>query len=99
MIKDLIDTAASGCMIVLLLSILLSLVRLLRGPNDADRVIAVDVIALLTSGLLGVLAIRYDDSHYLSVALVIALVSFLSTVAWSFFIRHRAREERNTDGP
>ncbi len=89
-----ISTIASWCVGVLLLSVAACLVRLLRGPHAADRVIALDLIALLMVAILGVLSMRGEQTHYLATALVLALVSFLTTVAWSFYIRHQSRTNR-----
>ena len=55
--------------------------RVVVGPSQPDRVIALDVIATNTVGLILVLDIRSGSRVYVDAALVIALLSFLGTVS------------------
>lgn len=71
------------------LAFLLAIVRLVRGPSLADRVVALDVIGSAAMCMLGVLAIISGSTSYFDVALVIALVTFLGTVAVAFYIQGR----------
>jgi multicomponent K+:H+ antiporter subunit F len=63
------------------LAILLALVRLLRGPGAADRVLALDTLYICTLSLLVVLGIRLGSSVYFEAALLIAMLGFIGTVA------------------
>lgn len=92
-----VQIVAFWCQAILLLAITLCAVRMLRGPHQSDRVIALDLITVLAAVVLGLLCIRHDETAYLSVALALALVAFLGTVAWSFYIRRRAREMRENE--
>ncbi len=65
--------------------------RLLRGPHDVDRLVALDMIGMLLATVTGLLAIRHRDEAYLDLALVMVLVTFVGVVALSFFIRHRVQ--------
>lgn len=62
------------------------LYRLARGPNLADRIVALD--GLLTVTVTGVTAwgAYHDDSTYLTVGVVVALVAFLGTSAFARFV-------------
>lgn len=62
-------------------ALVLNLYRLLRGPDAVDRIIALDTLYINTIALLIVLGIRLDTTLYFEVALLIALVGFVSTVA------------------
>jgi multicomponent Na+:H+ antiporter subunit F len=42
-----VGLAGRLCLVVLLLSIALALVRLVKGPEAADRIVALDVISVL----------------------------------------------------
>lgn len=91
---------AEGAM---LLALGLSLLRLLRGPSLADRVVALDMLTLLGIGLIGVSSVLGREYAYLDVAIALALVGFLATVAFARYIyRHdrapRPRPRRRGEG-
>lgn len=71
-------------------ALLLAMVRLFRGPDLADRVVALEVIGAIVLCMLGVQAIVSDSASYLDVTLVIALMSFLGTVAVAAYMQRRA---------
>jgi multicomponent Na+:H+ antiporter subunit F len=72
-------------------ALLLALVRLLRGPTAADRIVALDLLAALTAGAVGLQTLATGSDAYLRVATVLALVSFLGTVAFATYLDRRAR--------
>jgi multicomponent Na+:H+ antiporter subunit F len=65
------------------LAVLLAVVRLVRGPDLANRVVAVDMLSALGVGITGAAAVASGDAVYLDVALVLALITFLGTVAFA----------------
>ena len=73
-------------LIVLGIAFLLTFVRLVLGPTLPDRVIALDLIGIITVGMIAVHAIESEQTIYLIVAVVLALIAFLGTVAFAFFI-------------
>ncbi len=72
--------------IMLLLAMFLSMIRLLKGPNLSDRVIAFDVISVMAVSLLVILSIYFKRSIYLDVALVFGLIGFLGTTIFGRYI-------------
>lgn len=72
---------------VLCVAVVLALVRLIRGPNIADRVVALDLIATIIVGMTAVLAIATAEPTFLSVSIVLALVAFLGTVAFAYYVQ------------
>ena len=64
----------------------LGLLRLMRGPSAQDRVLALDFLSVVAMLILLVLAIRYDSSMYFEAALLMALFSFVSSVAMAKFL-------------
>ena len=71
---------------VLVFGILLCLWRIVRGPHLADRVLAGDTMAMLVAGLVIVLAIKYSSGLFFDAALVVAILGFVSTVAFAQYI-------------
>ena len=64
----------------------LTFIRLLKGPTLPDRVIAIDLIGVLMVCLLVVTAAVSEQQAFLDVAIVIALISFVGTVAYARYI-------------
>jgi len=61
--------------------IVLCLLRLFRGPSAADRAVAVDTSATVTTALLVLLGAVFKRYVYLDVALVYAVLTFIGAVA------------------
>ena len=64
----------------------LTFFRVLKGPTLPDRVIAIDLIGVLMVCLLVVTAAANAQQAFLDVAMVVALISFVGTVAYSRYI-------------
>jgi len=75
---------------ILVVAMALAAVRLVRGPGLANRVVALDVIAVLGAALTAVLAIQFDVRVFLDVTIILALVSFVGTVAFAYYIERGA---------
>lgn len=65
------------------LALLLAAYRVVRGPSTPDRVVALDAIAVIVVGLVGLWSIRQETSAFFDSALIVALLGFLGTVAFS----------------
>lgn len=78
---------------LLLVALLLVLFRLWRGPTLGDRIMALDTLSVLSVGLIGALTVRTGLTLYLDIAIAIALVGFLSTVALARYLLARAKGE------
>jgi len=75
---------------LLTIAVILAFVRLVRGPTLPDRVVALDLIATLMIGIIAIYAIATDEPVLLDLAIVLALISFLGTVAFAHYIERRA---------
>lgn len=74
---------------VITLSVALSFVRLVRGPSLPDRVVALDLMTTLGIGVIGVYAILIDEAIFVDIAVVVALISFLGTIAFAYYVQRR----------
>ena len=70
----------------LALAAVLAFIRLVRGPTLPDRVIAIDLMGVLIVCLLVVVAASTAQQAFLDVAMVIALISFVGTVAYARYV-------------
>lgn len=67
-------------------ALLLSLVRLARGPSSADRILALDTMVINAIALIILFGIYEASATYFEAALLFAMVGFISTVAYCKFI-------------
>jgi len=81
MTASFLDASVSLALTLLAVAIAAAFGRLLRGPSIADRVIALDVIAATIVASAVLYALRTGLAVFVDVALAIALVSFVGTVA------------------
>ncbi len=79
----------------------LAFLRLLIGPTVPDRVVALDKMTVSIVAFCGLAAVWSEDAAFLDVALVLALVGFLATVALARFaeraVMRRAQAEETED--
>ena len=75
------------------LALVLTFVRLVRGPTLPDRVVALDLMGVLAVGMLAAYAVAADQPVLLDPAAVLALVGFLGTVAFARYLAKRGRDE------
>lgn len=71
------------------LSAALVLLRIVRGPTLADRIVGLDVLTQLGIAVIAILAMRMSLAVYLDVAVVLALVGFVATIAFARFLLSR----------
>lgn len=90
-----LELAAQIAIGLLLVAMVLVLVRLVRGPNLGDRILALDTLTVLAMGLIGALAVLTGFTLYIDIAIAIGLVGFLSTVALARYLLSRAAGARS----
>lgn len=73
------------------LAFLLALYRFLKGPSAADRVVAFDVLTIVSITGIVLLALLGERAIYLDVALVYALLSFLGVIVVARYIERGFR--------
>ncbi len=69
---------AAGWMTILLIT---ALVTVIRAATVMVRILALDALTLVLTGLLILFATANQSSYYLDAALILALLSFISTMA------------------
>ena len=79
------------CILVVAMAVVV--VRLVRGPSLADRVVAIDVLTAVAIGFIAAYVVGTGATALLDAALVLALVAFMATVAFARFVERRAPTE------
>ena len=88
-----IEQAAGIAIAMVGLALILTFVRLVRGPTLPDRVVALDLIGVLAVGMIAAYGIATDQPILLDPATVVALVAFLGTVAFARYLERGRRDE------
>jgi len=86
-----LELAVQISLALVCLAFFISVIRLVRGPTLADRVLALDMLVTVGIGFIAVLTVRTGYGQYLDVAIGLGLVGFLATVAFSRYIIARGR--------
>lgn len=77
---------------ILSLSILLVFLRFFKGPTISDRIIAVDLLVTIGIGFIAVYSILSHQPTFLDIALILGLIAFLGTVAYSSYLQKRKKK-------
>jgi multicomponent Na+:H+ antiporter subunit F len=86
-----IELATTIGFVLLGLAMLATIVRIIRGPSLADRILGLDTITVLAVGIIGLFAVRTGLTLYADIAIAVALVGFLSTAAFARYLLSRGR--------
>lgn len=68
------------------LCFIVSLVRWIQGPQIADRIILFDLLTSLACGLIVVVSMIFDSSLFLDIAVLLAVISFVSTIGLAYWL-------------
>ena len=67
-------------------TIFICMFRTIKGPSAADRLIAINVIGTKTIVLILIISFLLNEAYFVDVAIVYALISFLSSIVIAKFI-------------
>lgn len=85
-------------MLAVLFAMLLILVRAIKGPTLYDRILGVNVFGTMTVLFIAVFGFLTDRPDFLDIAIVYALINFISTIAVLKFFEYgdmaRASDEK-----
>ena len=78
---------------MLSISALLVFVRFAKGPGVVDRVIALDLLITIGIAIITTYSILSGDSTFLDIAMILALIAFLGTVAFAYYLEKKEKKE------
>ncbi|MGB5865413.1 MAG: K+/H+ antiporter subunit F [Sulfitobacter sp.] len=84
--EDLMGYSVTGAFIVVALCQLMSMVRVVIGPSTGDRILALDTMVVNAIGLIVLMGLSQGTRIYFEVSLIIAMLGFVSTVAYARFV-------------
>ncbi|MCR9126903.1 MAG: K+/H+ antiporter subunit F [Rhodobacteraceae bacterium] len=65
---------------------IMAMIRLVIGPDTGDRILALDTMVVNAIGLIVLLGIAQGTQVFFEAALIIAMLGFVSTVAYARFV-------------
>jgi len=68
---------------------LLSAYRLVKGPSTMDRVVSIDTMNMMVVGVIALLALYFENSIYLDIAIVYGVLAFLETIIIARYMEGR----------
>jgi multicomponent Na+:H+ antiporter subunit F len=73
-------------------SLILIFIRLAIGPTIEDRIVALDLLTTNAISFVAVYAIQNKTTTFLDVGIIVALLSFLGTVAFAYYLERSTRK-------
>ena len=89
--QSFLSLATDISLALLALALVLTAVRIIRGPTLPDRVLGLDLLTSIATGVIAVIGIDTGFTLYVDIAIALGLVGFLATVALARFIKAQAR--------
>lgn len=76
---------------VVLGCVALGVVRFVLGPDDADRIVALDILFSAAVAFCALAALKTGRVLFLDVAIGVSLVGFVATLAWARLVEMRRK--------
>lgn len=87
--SEALDIATLVSLVVLAIALVVTIVRIVIGPTLPDRILALDALTVMGLGFVCVVAIRSGLMLYLDIAIALALLGFLATIAFARYVMKR----------
>jgi len=85
-LTPLLETALDIAILLVGVACVLSLFRLVAGPNMPDRILALDTLYVNTIALVILFGLTQNSMLYFEAALLIAVMGFIGTIALSKYL-------------
>ena len=96
--REAYEVLFNGALVIIGILLLFCLIRAIRGPRIADRIVAVNMMGTLIVITICVLAFLMGEGYLVDVAIVYTMLSFLAVVlltkVYMGIYRQKRREEK-----
>lgn len=87
-------------LVILALMLILCLIRAIKGPRIADRLVAVNMMGTMVMVIISILAVIKNEGYLVDICLIYAMISFLSVVVLTkvytgVYLEAKAKKEAN----
>lgn len=76
------------------IAIVITLIRIIIGPSLTDRILSLDIVGVQIVSVLAIISIILETDAFLGVLLILAILSFIGTIAFTKFIERGVIIER-----
>lgn len=88
--------------IILAVMVLMCLIRAVKGPRIADRIMAINMMGTMTMVIIGILAVKMDEGYLVDICIIYAMISFLAVtlltkVYMGVYAERKKKREENHD--
>ena len=84
-------------LILFSITIAIAVIRIVLGPSMPDRVIGLDVMGVNLIATIAVISVMMNTKAFLEVILILGILSFIGTIAFSKYIERGVIVERKHD--
>ena len=67
-------------LVILAIMVILCLVRAIKGPRIADRIVATNMMGTIVMVIIAILAIMLNEGYLVDICLIYAMISFLAVI-------------------
>ena len=67
-------------LVILAVMLFVCLIRAVRGPRVADRIMAVNMMGTMVMVMISILAMKMKEGYLIDICLIYAMISFLSVI-------------------
>ncbi|MET3576067.1 Na(+)/H(+) antiporter subunit F1 [Bhargavaea ullalensis] len=89
-----VNTLMLIALILFSFTIVIAVYRIIRGPSKPDRVIALDMIGVNLLASIAVVSCLLETKAFMEVILILGILSFIGTIAFSKYIERGVIVER-----
>ena len=85
--------------IVLAVMVFMCLIRAVKGPRIADRIVAVNMMGTMTMVIIAILAVKMDEGYLVDICIIYAMISFLAvTLLTKVYMGVYAERKKKKEG-
>ncbi|MFC5542963.1 MAG: Na(+)/H(+) antiporter subunit F1 [Bacilli bacterium] len=92
-----IETMLLIALALFMIAIALHVIRIIKGPTMPDRAIALDTIGVNLISSMAIVSILFETTAFLEAILILGILAFIGTIAFSKFIERGVIIERKSD--
>lgn len=78
--------------IIIGISLILIFIRILIGPSIEDRIVALDLFTANGIAFFAIYSIFFNKTIFIDVGIIMALIAFLGTVAYAYYLERRTKK-------
>lgn len=89
-----------AALVFLAVMIILCLIRAIRGPKVADRIVATNMLGTMVMVIIAILAIMLGEGYLVDICIIYAMISFLAVIVLTkvYMGVYREKKKEESDG-